>query len=181
MATANAMTQTTATTAAQTPVNQPVTEANTATSVELTEQVTKITDFPNYGMTWLIYIGLTLLLVGVIWLAFRKWHFILKWFMASTVFAGALTITHPAENTETYSPLILSAMVDLFDGNKTGFMESLKTIAMVWGIIFVAGLILWLLWTKVIKKSATPAEKKTKKSSEKPKKMATPIEPTLED
>lgn len=171
MATAYAMTQTTAT--------QPVTETNTTTSLELTKHLVKITDFPHYGTTWLIYIGLTLLLVGITWLAFRKWHFILKWFMASTVFAGALTVTHPAENTETYSPLILNAMVDLFDGNKTGFMESLKTIAMVWGIIFVVGLVLWLLWKKVIKKSATPTEKNIKQTKNKPKKMATPIEPTM--
>lgn len=134
---------------------------------ELVQQI------PNYGLTWLAYIGLTLLMVGIIWYAIRKWHFVIKWLVASLIFAGALTPTHPAQDIDTYSPLILSAIVNLFDGYMNEFFSGVKTLGIVWAVIFVLGIGTWLLLKKLKAKSS----EEDKASPE----MATPIEPKVED
>jgi len=159
---------------------------------------TVITTFNNYGTVWALYIGLTLLLAGLVWFAFRKQHFLLKWLLSSIVLAGALCFGHPADNVDTYSPLILNTMVELFDGNNAQFMSDLKFIAAMWGILFVAGVLVWLL-IRYIRKDKTPkaqkssnkkntriAKEPTEKQADKEKPMAskektTPIEPTIGD
>ncbi|NVJ66107.1 MAG: hypothetical protein HWE16_06435 [Gammaproteobacteria bacterium] len=140
-------------------------------SVETQELVTQI---PNYGLTWFVYIALTFLMVGIIWYAIRKWHFVIKWFLASVVFAGALTPAHPAEGVESYSPMVLNAVVDLFDGNQAAFMSAVKTLGLVWAIIFVLGIAAWFVLKKL-----KPENNTSKMDTEAV--MATPIEPKIED
>ncbi|PXF63009.1 signal peptidase II [Kangiella spongicola] len=162
--------------------------------------------FENYGAAWGLYICLTLLLAGLVWFTFRKQHFLLKWLLSSVVLAGALCFGHPAENIDTYSPLILNTMVELFDGNKAKFISDIKFIALIWGILFVAGVAIWLLIrflrknkdssSKPQKKSneASKAKKETNSKQEKPlvtegnphkgggpARGATPVEPTIGD
>lgn len=144
-----------------------MTTAQTTQPLEATTEI--ITSFPNYGLVWLLYIGLTFLMVGIIWWTFKRFHFVVKWLFASIVLAGALTPGHPAENTETYSPLVLTAVVDLFDDNKTGFYSTLKTIGISWVILFFLGLALWFAF-KHFKKS--PTKKNNKKAS-------SPVEPKV--
>lgn len=155
----------------------PEAEKATENAIENTAEIAQelVTQIPNYELTWAVYIGLTLLMVGIIWYAIRKWHFIIKWFMASVVFAGALTPAHPAEGVTTYSPLVLNAVVNLFDGYKTEFMAGVKTLGMVWAIIFFAGIAIWFIAKKVLNKTA---EDKPKMDTEAV--MATPIEPTVD-
>ena len=168
---------------------------NDSTQPMQLEAETVITTFENYGMAWGLYIGLTLLLAGLVWFAFRKHHFLLKWFFASVILAGALCFGHPAENIETYSPLILNTMVELFDGNTEQFMSDIKFIALVWGILFIAGVGVWFLVRylrkdkddsgKAEKQPRKPAkarkEKASKDASNIDKPMATPVEPTIGD
>ena len=168
---------------------------NDSTQPMQLEAETVITTFENYGMAWGLYIGLTLLLAGLVWFAFRKQHFLLKWFFASVILAGALCFGHPAENIETYSPLILNTMVELFDGNTEQFMSDIKFIVLVWGILFIVGVGAWLLVRylrknkddagKAEKQPRKPAkdkqEKASKEASNKEKPMATPVEPTIGD
>lgn len=154
-----------------------------ATTEETLEPAVEvITTFQNYGLTWLMYIGLTLLMVGILWYAFRKWHFLIKWFFASVIFTGALTPAHPVENTTTYSPLVLNSTVSLFDGDKTSFMAGLQTIIIVWVIVFAIGAIGWFVFRKL---KANRNEKQDANSSKKGMDteavMATPVEPTIED
>ncbi len=144
----------------------------TAESNDVTQEL--VTQIPNYGLTWALYIGLTFLMVGIIWYVIRKWHFVVKWFMASTIFAGALTPAHPAEGVTSYSPLVLNAVVNLFDGYKTEFMDSVKTLGIVWAIIFAVGIAVWIL----IKTLKSP---KVEKPTNLDAVMATPIEPTIDD
>lgn len=166
---------------------------NDSTEPMQLEAETVITTFENYGMAWGLYIGLTLLMAGLVWFAFHKQHFLLKWFLTSIILAGALCFGHPAENVETYSPLILNTMVELFDGNQAQFISDLKFIAFVWGILFVAGVAIWLLIRYLRKdKNDTnqpnkpPKAQKEKsakggKQSNNEKPMATPVEPTIGD
>lgn len=168
---------------------------NDSTQPMQLEAETVITTFENYGMAWGLYIGLTLLLAGLVWFAFRKQHFLLKWFFASVILAGALCFGHPAENIETYSPLILNTMVELFDGNTEQFMSDIKFILLVWGVLFITGVGFWLLVRylrkdksdagKAEKQPRKPAkakqEKASKEASNKDKPMATPVEPTIGD
>ncbi|AKE52322.1 signal peptidase II [Kangiella geojedonensis] len=168
---------------------------NDSTQPMQLEAETVITTFENYGMAWGLYIGLTLLLAGLVWFAFRKQHFLLKWFFASVILAGALCFGHPAENVETYSPLILNTMVELFDGNTEQFMSDIKFIVLVWGILFIVGVGVWLLVRylrkdkddsgKAERQPRKPAkarkEKASKETSNKDKPMATPVEPTIGD
>ncbi|GAA0197901.1 hypothetical protein GCM10009123_01400 [Kangiella japonica] len=152
-----------------------------------------ISTFENYGAAWGLYIGLTLLLAGLVWFTFRKQHFLLKWFLSSVVLAGALCFGHPAENIDTYSPLILNTMVELFDGNKEQFFSDVKFIALVWGILFITGVAIWLLIRFLRKDKADtkkPQNKQNKPATEekeKPSKVnnkprgATPVEPTMGD
>lgn len=168
---------------------------NDSTQPMQLEAETVITTFENYGMAWGLYIGLTLLLAGLVWFAFRKQHFLLKWFFASVILAGALCFGHPAENIETYSPLILNTMVELFDGNTEQFMSDIKFIVLVWGILFIAGVGVWLLVRylrkdkddsgKAEKQPRKPTKAKKEKASKeapnKEKPMATPVEPTIGD
>ena len=152
-----------------------------------------ISTFENYGAAWGLYIGLTLLLAGLVWFTFRKQHFLLKWFLSSVVLAGALCFGHPAENVDTYSPLILNTMVELFDGNKEQFISDMKFIALVWGILFITGVAIWLLIRFLrkdksdTKKPQNKTEKIVKEKKEKPTKAknkprgATPVEPTIGD
>lgn len=158
--------------------NQPLTVTETIT--EVAEQQELISTFHNYGLTWFAYIFLVALMVGLIWYALRKRHFILNWFITSIVLAGSLSVGHPSENTETYSPLVLNSMVKLFDDDKAGFISGLKTIGLVWVILFVLGIGIWFAYQHFIanKKSSEkiPAKKTAKES-----KMATPIEPKIED
>ena len=157
------------------------------------EAETVITTFESYGAAWGLYIGLTLLLAGLVWFTFRKQHFLLKWFLSSVVLAGALCFGHPAENIDTYSPLILNTMVELFDGNKEQFISDIKFIGLVWGILFIAGVAIWLLIRFLrknkpdTKKPQNKTEKMAKVKKEKPTKSknkprgATPVEPTIGD
>lgn len=145
----------------------------TTEATEATQQL--VTQIPSYGLIWFAYIALTLLMVGIIWYGVRKWHFIIKWFFASVIFAGALTPAHPAEGISTFSPLVLNAMVDLFDGNKASFMADLKTITLIWAIIFVLGIIAWFIFKKLKTNKTTTPEMDTKAV------MATPVEPKIED
>lgn len=168
---------------------------NDSTQPMQLEAETVITTFENYGMAWGLYIGLTLLLAGLVWFAFRKQHFLLKWFFASVILAGALCFGHPAENIETYSPLILNTMVELFDGNTEQFMSDIKFIVLVWGILFIAGAGMWLLVRylrkdkddagktngSARKKEKPKKDKASKEASNKDKPMATPVEPTIGD
>jgi cytochrome bd-type quinol oxidase subunit 1 len=152
-----------------------------------------ISTFENYGAAWGLYIGLTLLLAGLVWFTFRKQHFLLKWLLSSVVLAGALCFGHPAENVDTYSPLILNTMVELFDGNKEQFISDMKFIALVWGILFITGVAIWLLIRFLrkdkpdTKNPQNKAEKKAKEKKEKPTKTKnkprgeTPVEPTIGD
>ena len=133
-----------------------------------------VTQIPNYGLTWFVYIALTLLMVGIVWYAIRNWHFIVKWFFASVIFAGALTPAHPAEGIETYSPLVLNAVVNLFDGYKAEFMTSVKTLGIVWAIIFILGIGIWFLVKKL--KTEKPKQKMDTEAV-----MASSIEPKIED
>ena len=144
---------------------------NDSTQPMQLEAETVITTFENYGMAWGLYTGLTLLLAGLVWFAFRKQHFLLKWFFASVILAGALCFGHPAENIETYSPLILNTMVELFDGNTEQFMSDIKFIILVWGILFIAGVGVWLLvhYLRKDKGDAGKAERQPRKPA-KPKK-----------
>ena len=149
--------------------------------------------FENYGAAWGLYIGLTLLLAGLVWFTFRKQHFLLKWLLSSVVLAGALCFGHPAENVDTYSPLILNTMVELFDGNNEQFISDMKFIALVWGILFITGVAIWILIRFLrkdkpdTKNPQNKAEKKAKEKKEKPTKTknkprgATPVEPTIGD
>lgn len=143
-----------------------------------------VTTFASYGSTWAMYIGLVLLMVGIIWYATRKWHFAIKWFIASVILAGALTPGHPVDYAETYSPLVLNSVVLLFDGDSAGFMAGVKTIIWVFVIVFIVGLGAWfgfMYWLKNksdSKQKATPKKSKTKPET---KNMATPIEPSLGD
>lgn len=132
-----------------------------------------ITTFENYGLTWLVYIGFVFLMVAIIWWAFRKSHFILNWLIASVIFAGALTVGHPAENIQTYSPLILNGVVQLFDDNTSGFISAIKTIVMVWLVIFLTGVAAWFGFKKFLQ----PQDNKSNDDSQ----MATPIEPELKE
>lgn len=157
------------------------------------EADTVISTFENYGAAWGLYIGLTLLLAGLVWFTFRKQHFLLKWFLSSVVLAGALCFGHPAENIDTYSPLILNTMVELFDGNKEQFISDIKFIGLVWGIVFITGVAIWLLFRFLrkdkadTKKPQNKTEKMAKVKKEKPTKSknkprdATPVEPTIGD
>ncbi|MBD3653791.1 hypothetical protein [Kangiella sp.] len=143
-----------------------------------------VTTFASYGLTWLIYIGLVLLMVGIVWYAIRKWHFAIKWFISSVILAGALTPGHPVDYAETYSPLVLNSVVLLFDGDSAGFMAGVKTIIWVFITIFVVGLGAWFGFKFWRKKQGQNNNKATsQKPTEKPesKKMATPIEPSLGD
>ncbi|GAA4364826.1 hypothetical protein [Kangiella marina] len=162
-----------------------------------------ITTFENYGAAWGLYIGLTLLLAALAWFTFRKQHFLIKWFLASIILAGALCFGHPAEDIDTYSPLILNTMVELFDGNVEQFTSDIAFIAMVWGILFIVGVGTWLLIRylrkdkgdagKAKKSPQKPAKSKkeqvSKDASNKDKPMetegnargATPVEPTIGD
>lgn len=134
-----------------------------------------VTQIPHYGLAWAIYIGLTLLMVAIIWYGIRKWHFVIKWFFASVVFAGALTPAHPSDGIETYSPLVLNAVVNLFDGYQAQFMGEVKTLGIVWAIIFFAGIAVWFITKKVFNK---PNEDTAKMDTEAV--MATPIEPKVD-
>lgn len=163
---------------------------NDSTEPMKLEAETVITTFENYGEAWGLYIGLTLLLAGLVWFSFRKQHFLLKWLLTSIVLAGALCFGHPAENVDTYSPLILNTMVELFDGNKAQFYSDIKFIAMVWGILFLFGTSIWLLIRYLRKgngngKPRNKSEKQGKttkdRSSKEEKSMATPVEPTIGD
>lgn len=143
-----------------------------------------VTTFASYGSTWLIYIALVLLMVGIVWYAIRKWHFAIKWFIASVILAGALTPGHPVDYAETYSPLVLNSVVLLFDGDSAGFMAGIKTIIWVFIIVFIAGLGAWFGFKFWRKKQVQNNNKVTsQKATEKPesKDMATPIEPSLGD
>lgn len=153
----------------------------TATSSQPLEEAAEIiTTFPNYGLTWLAYTGLTLLMVAIIWWGFRKRHFIINWFIASVILAGALTPGRPIENTETYSPLVLSAVVDLFDDKKAGFFSALTTIGLVWLVLFVIGLGVWFGFKQFVKsKNSDKSKAKTAKTETKKEAMATPIEPVM--
>lgn len=171
---------------------------NDSTEPMQLEAETVITTFENYGMAWGLYIGLTLLLAGLVWFAFRKQHFLLKWFLTSIILAGALCFGHPAENVDTYSPLILNTMVELFDGNNAQFMSDLKFMTAMWGIVFVVGVLVWLLIRYIRKDKAPKAQKSSNKKNtriakepehkptdtKKPmanKEESTPIEPTIGD
>ncbi len=134
-----------------------------------------VTQIPNYGLTWIVYIGLTVMMVAIVWYAIRNWHFIVKWFFASTIFAGALTPAHPVEGVNSYSPLVLNAVVNLFDGYQAEFMSGIKTLGLVWAILFSVGIIMWF----IIKKFTSKKNPKEKMDTEAV--MATPIEPTVED
>lgn len=143
-----------------------------------------VTTFASYGSTWAIYIGLVLLMIGIIWYATRKWHFAIKWFIASVILAGALTPGHPVDYAETYSPLVLNSVVLLFDGDSAGFMAGVKTIIWVFVIVFIVGLGAWFGFMYWLKNKSDSKQKATpKKSKAKPetKNMATPIEPSLGD
>lgn len=137
---------------------------NDSTEPMQLEAETVITTFQHYGAAWGFYIGLTVLLAALIWFSFRKQHFLLKWFLTSIVLVGALCFSHPAENIETYSPLILNTMVELFDGNNAQFMSDMKFIAMVWGIVFMIGLFAWLM-IRYIRKDKTPNPQNKKSSN----------------
>ncbi len=150
----------------------PLETETTETAQEIGQEL--VTQIPNYGLTWFVYIALTLLMVGIIWYAIRNWHFIIKWFMASTIFAGALSPAHPADGIETYSPLVLNAVVNLFDGYKTEFMSGVKTLGIVWAVIFILGIAVWFLIKKL-------KADKTEKPIDTEAVMATPIEPKIED
>ncbi|HEY9031651.1 MAG TPA: hypothetical protein VIM93_09850 [Kangiella sp.] len=141
-----------------------------------------VTTFASYGSTWAMYIGLVLLMIGIIWYATRKWHFAIKWFITSVILAGALTPGHPVDYAETYSPLVLNSVVLLFDGDSAGFMAGVKTIIWVFVTIFVVGLGAWFGFKFWRKKQAQSNDRATpNKSKAKPevKNMATPIEPSL--
>lgn len=143
-----------------------------------------VTTFASYGSTWALYIALVILMVAIIWYAIRKWHFSIKWLVASIIFAGALTPGHPVDYAETYSPLVLNSVVLLFDGDTAGFLAGVKTIIWVFIAIFTVGLGAWFgfkFWRKKQAQNGNkPADQNaTAKSSE--KKMATPVEPTLGD
>lgn len=143
-----------------------------------------VTTFASYGSTWALYIALVILMVAIIWYAIRKWHFSVKWLVASIIFAGALTPGHPVDYAETYSPLILNSVVLLFDGDTTGFMAGVKTIIWVFVTIFAVGLGAWFgfkFWRK--KQGQNSNKTKIQKTIEKPEgnNMATPIEPSLGD
>lgn len=169
---------------------------NDSTEPMKLEAETVITTFENYGEAWGLYIGLTLLLAGLVWFSFRKQHFLLKWLLTSIVLAGALCFGHPAENVDTYSPLILNTMVELFDGNKEQFFNDIQFIAMVWGILFLFGTALWLLIrylrkdkngdkpekNKRLKKESDkePVQEESKMSEESSSNKK-PIEPTIGD
>lgn len=142
-----------------------------------------VTTFASYGLTWLIYIGLVLLMVGIVWYAIRKWHFAIKWFISSVILAGALTPGHPVDYAETYSPLVLNSVVLLFDGDSAGFMAGVKTIIWVFITIFVVGLGAWFGFKFWRNKQGQNKKATSPKPTEKPenKKMATPIEPSLGD
>ncbi|ACV27105.1 toprim domain-containing protein [Kangiella koreensis] len=153
----------------------PATEA-----VQTAETQEIVTTFASYGSTWAIYIGLVLLMIGIIWYAIRKWHFAIKWFIASVILAGALTPGHPVDYAETYSPLVLNSVVLLFDGDSAGFMAGIKTIIWVFVTVFLVGLAAWFgfkFWRK--KQGQSNNKSATSKPAE--KRMATPVEPTLGD
>ncbi|AOE50128.1 signal peptidase II [Kangiella sediminilitoris] len=168
---------------------------NDSTEPMKLEAETVITTFENYGEAWGLYIGLTLLLAGLVWFSFRKQHFLLKWLLTSIVLAGALCFGHPAEDVETYSPLILNTMVELFDGNKEQFFSDIQFIAMIWGILFLFGTAVWLLICYLRKgnKEGAPAKQKEnrrveqKESTQEEPKVSErssekkPIEPTIGD
>lgn len=143
-----------------------------------------VTTFASYGSTWALYIALVILMVAIIWYAIRKWHFSVKWLVASIIFAGALTPGHPVDYAETYSPLVLNSVVLLFDGDTAGFLASVKTITWVFIAIFAVGLGAWFGFKFWRKKQGQKNNKATsQKPTEKPenKSMATPIEPSLGD
>ena len=132
-----------------------------------------ITTFTNYGLTWFVYTLLIFLLVGIIWYVIRNWHFIAKWFISSVILAGALTAGRPADNTETYSPLVLNSVVKLFDDDKAGFMSGLKTIGLVWALLFILGIVAWFAYNRFI----TNKDGKPPQKIDTEKRMATPIDP----
>ncbi|MCW8857773.1 MAG: hypothetical protein OQJ95_10450 [Kangiella sp.] len=143
-----------------------------------------VTTFASYGSTWAIYIGLVLLMIAIIWYAIRKWHFAIKWFMASVILAGALTPGHPVDYAETYSPLVLNSVVLLFDGDSAGFMAGIKTIIWVFITIFAVGLGAWIgfkFWRKKQGQNNDKATPNKSKAKSETKNMATPIEPSLGD
>ena len=90
---------------------------------------------------------------------------------------------------------ILNTMVELFDGNTEQFMSDIKFIVLVWGILFIAGVGVWLLVRylrkdkddsgKAEKQPRKPTKAKKEKASKeapnKEKPMATPVEPTIGD
>ncbi|WP_251360115.1 hypothetical protein [Kangiella sp. TOML190] len=144
-------------------------------SLEVIEQVPEIIHtFKNYGLTWLVYAALTFLMVGILWYAIRNWHFLIKWLFASVIFAGALTPTHPSEYATTYSPLILSSMVELFDGNQATFMADIKTIALYWAILFAAGIVIWFGIRRF--KAQSENGRKEKQPMDTEAVMATPVD-----
>ena len=141
-----------------------------------------VTTFAKYGLTWAIYIGLVLLMVGIIWYGIRKWHFTVKWFIASIILAGALTPGHPVDYAETYSPLVLNSVVLLFDGDKVGFMAGAKTIVWVFVATFVSGLALWFafrIWRK--KSGSTATQNAPTVSKKEPSQARAPIEPSMDE
>lgn len=143
-----------------------------------------VTTFASYGSTWALYIALVILMVAIIWYAIRKWHFSVKWLVASIIFAGALTPGHPVDYAETYSPLVLNSVVLLFDGDTAGFMAGVKTIIWVFIAIFAVGLGAWLgfkFWRKKQAQSGNKPAHQNAATKPSEKKMATPVEPTLGD
>lgn len=143
-----------------------------------------VTTFASYGSIWAIYIGLVLLMIGIIWYATRKWHFAIKWFIASVILAGALTPGHPVDYAETYSPLVLNSAVLLFDGDSAGFMAGIKTIIWVFVIVFIVGLATWFGFTYWLKNKSNSTQRATPKKAKAKSEtinMATPIEPSLGD
>ncbi|AUD78531.1 hypothetical protein CW740_04390 [Kangiella profundi] len=143
-----------------------------------------VTTFASYGSTWALYIALVILMVAIIWYAIRKWHFSIKWLVASIIFAGALTPGHPVDYAETYSPLVLNSVVLLFDGDTAGFLAGVKTIVWVFIAIFAVGLGTWFgfkFWQNKQAQSGNKPAHQNAAAKPSEKKMATPVEPTLGD